>query len=78
VVDVSLSSSRVIRTLERIIEWRVQPANIRVENGPENISAALQVWTSIRGVGLEYIQPGKPQQNAYVERFNRTIRHEWL
>ncbi len=46
--------------------------------GPENVSAALQIWASRRGIGLEYIQSGKPQQNAYVERYNRTVRHEWL
>ncbi|MEO9735458.1 MAG: transposase, partial [Lentilitoribacter sp.] len=38
----------------------------------------LQIWASRRGIGLEYIQPGKPQQSAYVERDNRTVRHEWL
>ncbi|MBG6145995.1 transposase InsO family protein [Labrenzia sp. EL_142] len=68
----------VIRTLERIIEWRDQPLNIRVDNGPENISAALQIWASRLVIGLEYIQPGKPQQDTYVERYNRTVRHEWL
>ncbi len=75
-VDISLPALRVIRTLERIIEWRGQPLSIRVDNGPENVSAALQVWASRRGIGLEYIQPGKPQQNAYVERYNlRTARY---
>ena len=39
---------------------------------------ALQCWASNRGIRLNYIQPGKPQQNAYVERYNRTVRHEWL
>lgn len=77
-VDISLPALRVIRTLERIIEWRGRPMNIRVDNGPENVSAALQIWASKRGIGLTYIQPGKPQQNAYVERYNRTVRHEWL
>ena len=77
-VDISLPALRVIRTLERIIEWRGRPLNIRVDNGPENASVALQSWASKRGIGLTYIQPGKPQQNAYVERYNRTVRHEWL
>ncbi len=77
-VDISLPALRVIRTLERIIEWRGRPLNIRVDNGPENVSAALQLWAFKRGIGLTYIQPGKPQQNAYVERYNRTVRHEWL
>ena len=51
---------------------------IRCDNGPEYISAALQNWASRRGIKVEYIQPGNPQQNAYVERFNRTVRYEWL
>jgi putative transposase len=77
-VDVSLPALRVIRTLDRIIEWRGKPLNIRVDNGPENVSGALQRWAETRGIGLTYIQPGKPQQNAYIERYNRTVRHEWL
>ena len=77
-VDFSLPSERVIRSLEQIIAWRGCPGVIRCDNGPEYISAALQNWASRRGVRLEYIQPGNPQQNAYVERFNRTVRYEWL
>ena len=77
-VDFSLPSERVIRSLEQIIAWRGCPAVIRCDNGPEYISAALQNWASRRGIKVEYIQPGNPQQNAYVERFNRTVRYEWL
>jgi len=77
-VDISLPALRVIRTLERIIEWRGRPDAIRVDNGPEYISAALQVWAQRQGIALIYIQPGKPQQNAYIERYNRTVRTEWL
>jgi putative transposase len=77
-VDFSLPAARVVRTLERIIEWRGQPMGIRVDNGPENISGKLQTWAAKRGIGIFYIQPGKPQQNAYVERYNRTVRQEWL
>ena len=77
-VDISLPALRVVRTLERIIEWRGKPMSIRVDNGPEYVSAVLQVWAQKRGIGLSYIQPGKPQQNAYVERYNRTVRQEWL
>jgi len=77
-VDLSLPALRVIRTLERIIEWRGLPLNLRVDNGPEYVSGALQTWAQNRGIGIRYIQPGKPQQNAYVERYNRTVRSEWL
>ncbi len=77
-VDFSLPSERVICSLEQIISWRGCPGVIRCDNGPEYISAALQGWANRRGVRIEYIQPGNPQQNAYVERFNRTVRYEWL
>ena len=77
-VDLSLPSGRVIRALDQIIEWRGKPNAIRCDNGPEYISHALQYWALSRGIRLDYIQPGKPQQNAYVERYNRTVRHEWL
>jgi putative transposase len=68
-VDFSLSAERVVRTLDRIIEWRGQPLAIRVDNGPEYISRTLVNWAEKRCIALTYIQPGKPQQNAYVERY---------
>ena len=77
-IDFSLPAERVIRALEQIIEWRGKPVAIRCDNGPENISGALQRWAAQRQIRMAYIQPGKPQQNAYVERFNRTVRYEWL
>jgi putative transposase len=77
-VDVALPSERVTRVLEQIIEWRGKPRMIRCDNGPEYISHKLQRWAQERGIQLGYIQPGKPQQNAYIERYNRTVRHEWL
>lgn len=77
-VDFSLPSERVIRTLKQIIGWRGKPLAIRCDNGPEYLSAAIVDWAGAWGIKLEYIQPGKPQQNAYVERFNRTVRYEWL
>ncbi len=77
-VDFSLPSERVIRELKEIISWCGKPQVIRCDNGPEYISAALQNWVSEWGIGLEYIQPGNPQQNAYVEWFNMTVRYEWL
>ena len=72
-IDFSLPSERVIRELKQIISWRGKPEVIRCDNGPEYISAAIQAWAQDWGNRLEYIQPGNPQQNAYVERFNRTV-----
>ena len=77
-VDFSLPSPRVIRSLNQIIEWRGKPKVIRCDNGPEYISQQLKDWSDEQGILLQFIQPGKPTQNAYVERFNRTVRHEWL
>ncbi len=77
-VDFGLPALRIIRALERIIEWRGQPKVIRSDNGSEMCSAEFQTWAEKRGIQLLFIQPGKPTQNAYVERFNRTVRHEWL
>jgi putative transposase len=77
-VDFSLPAERVIRSLDRIIEWRGKPSTIRVDNGPEYISGKLLIWAEKHGVIIQHIQPGQPQQNAYIERYNRTVRHEWL
>ena len=77
-IDFSLPATRVIRALDRIIEWRGLPRALRCDNGPEYISHLLAAWAEKRGIGLRFIQPGKPQQNAYVERFNRTVRYDWL
>ena len=70
-------AARVIRCLDWIIAGR-GPFAIRVDNGPEYISGQLKRWAQDRGIAIRHIQPGKPQQNAYVERYNRTVRHEWL
>lgn len=77
-VDFSLPAGRVIRTLDRLIEWRGKPKRIRCDNGPEYISGLLSAWAAKNGIQLEFIQPGKPQQNAYIERYNRTVRYDWL
>ena len=77
-VDYSLPSARVIRALEQVIEWRGKPKIIRCDNGPEYISGNLLKWATNNDIKIEFIQPGKPQQNAYVERYNRTVRYEWL
>jgi putative transposase len=67
-----------IRGLKQIIAWRGKPHVIRCDKGPEYISVAIQNWAAEWGIRLEHIQPGNPQQNAYVERFNRTVRCKWL
>ena len=77
-VDFSLPAERVIRSLEQIIEWRGKPEKIRCDNGPEYISDLLKKWTEKHEIQLEFIQPGQPQQNAYIERYNRTVRYDWL
>jgi putative transposase len=77
-VDFSLPAERVIRSLDQIIEWRGKPDAIRVDNGPEYVSGKLLAWADKQNIILMHIQPGKPQQNAYIERYNRTVRHEWL
>jgi putative transposase len=77
-IDISLPCERVIRALEQIIEWRGKPKTIRCDNGPEYISSKLKAWANKHEIEISYIQPGNPQQNAYVERFNRTVRYDWL
>ena len=72
-VGFSLPAERVRQRLNQIIEWRGQPPQIRVDNGPEYVSGKLMEWAERRNVRLEYIQPGKPRQNAYIERYNRTV-----
>lgn len=76
--DLSLPAVRVIRALDQMIEWRGKPAAIRCDNGPEYISGALLAWAARREIRITFIQPGKPQQNAYIERYNRTARYGWL
>jgi putative transposase len=77
-VDTSLPSLRVIRALERLISERGIPANIRCDNGPEFISHKLEQWCTEKKITLQFIQPGKPMQNAYIERKNGSMRRELL
>lgn len=77
-VDSSLPSSRVIRELDKLIEWRGKPDKIRSDNGPEFISVNIADWCCRQGVEWEYIRPGKPTENSLIERFNRTFRQEML
>jgi len=77
-MDLSLPSVRVVRVLERIVAWRGYPVKIWINNGPEFISVILADWADKHDIQLELIQPGKPTQNSYVERFNGAYRTEVL
>jgi putative transposase len=77
-IDTSLPAERVVRAMEQLKEWRGLPLSIRCGNGPEFLSAAFTSWCEQNGVEIWYIQPGKPNQNAFIERFNRTYRTEVL
>jgi putative transposase len=77
-IDTSLSAKRVIRTLEQIIDWRGKPGCIRVDNGPEFTSKDFELWAQYQQISIQYIQPGKPMQNGYIERFNGSYRREIL
>ena len=77
-IDTSLPAERVVRVLEMLITWRGGPKKIRLDNGPEFISHRLKTWAEQNKITLAHIQPGKPAQNAYIERFNRTFREDVL
>jgi putative transposase len=77
-VETSLPAERVIRVLEQVVAWRGRPQAIRLDNGPELIAEHFMTWCAERGIELRYIQPGKPDQNAFIARFNRTYRTEVL
>jgi putative transposase len=77
-LDTSLTSQRIIRELNTLIEWRGKPVKLRVDNGPEFVSAAMELWAEQNKIQLKFIQKGKPHQNGYIERFNRTYREEIL
>jgi putative transposase len=77
-VDTSLGGLRVRRMLDRVAAERGLPEAIVLDNGPEFRGRALAAWSEERGVRLEFIQPGKPVQNAYVESFNGRLRDECL
>jgi len=77
-VDTSLPGRRVIRVLEQLAELRGLPRGIVVDNGPEFAGQALDVWAHQRGVALDFIRPGRPVENAFVESFNGRFRDECL
>lgn len=75
---ISIPAMRVIRVLERIIEQRGKPEQIRMDNGPEFTSHVFNQWCEERRIRQLFIQPGKPHQNGFIERFNRTYREDIL
>jgi putative transposase len=77
-IDTSLPSGRIVRVLDIIAVWRGYPRRLRSDNGPELISQQLETWAEKHDVLLDFIEPGKPAQNAYIERFNRTYREDVL
>ncbi len=74
----SIGAELVARILERLVAERGRPLCIRVDNGPEFVASALADWCSARGIRLRHIQPGRPMQNGYIERFNRSFRQDVL
>lgn len=77
-IDFPLPAERVVGALEQFFGWRGCPQEIPCDNGPEYISSRLPSWAMSRNIALRHIQPGKPQQNSYIERYNRTVRYDWL
>jgi len=78
IADFSIPACRVNQILERTIREHGKPSIIRVDNGPEFISQEFKEYCSKKGIGIQFIQPGKPMQNGYIERFNRTFRENIL
>ena len=77
-VDTSLPGARVVRVLDRLAATRGLPQEIVLDNGPEMTGKALDAWAYRNGVQLNFIEPGKPVQNAFIESFNGRFRDECL
>ena len=77
-VDTSINSMRLVRIFEQLQRNHGLPQVLRTDNGPEFLGEAFVQWAKANGMAIQYIQPGKPNQNAYIERFNRTFREELL
>ena len=77
-IDTSITAKRLIRVFEILKLTRGLPDVLRLDNGPEGTSAEFAAWAEEQGMIIQYIQPGEPNQNAYIERFNRTYREEVL
>lgn len=77
-VDTSITGRRVVAVLERLADLRGLPLSITVDHGPEFEGQVLDAWAYQRGVRLNFIRPGKPIENAYIESFNGRFRDECL
>jgi len=77
-IDTSITGKRLIRVFERLRLDRALPDVLRVDHGPEFLSGEFVAWAESVGMMIHYIQPGEPNQNAYIERFNRTYRNDLL
>lgn len=77
-VGTSIPATRVIRVLGELRRRAGSPLAVHVNNGPELLAQVFVDWCIDRGIAVHYIQPGKPGQNAYIERFNRSYRTEIL
>jgi putative transposase len=77
-IGFSLTSRRVIALLEELVALHGAPVALRMDNGPEFVALALAEWADARGIRLDFTQPGKPAQNAFIERFNQSYRTEVL
>jgi putative transposase len=77
-IDTSLTGERLVRVFEQLEEVRDLPDKLRTDNGPEFLGQVFTQWCHDHGIFIDYIEPGKPNQNAYIERFNRTYRNEVL
>lgn len=77
-VDTGISSRMVAIALERVIAERAVPTSLRLDNGPEFRSRYFAAWCRSRGIALDYITPGRPMQNGYIESFNGKLRDECL
>jgi len=77
-IGTSIPAARVVRVLEQLVAIYGRPQALRVDNGPEFTAEIFTAWCAAHDIALLYIQPGKPDQNAFIERFNRTYREEVL
>ena len=77
-VDTSIGGRRVVEVLQRLVETPARPTVLITDNGPEFVGRALDAWAYAQGIRLHFIEPGKPNQNAYVESFNGRFRDECL